>query len=845
MAWSSVGTVGTLNTNTSTAASFTWAPGAVGNAMFLEVRLPSTGNSVTSISSSNATWTQVASFSGTTNANKVYLYQGVASSTSSATVSLVLAGSPGTNTIRSGRQEFHSSIGAAPLVIATSHLDSSGTNTWPTVAGSGLYFGWAYNTGTAVNGSTSGFTYQQDSNGNSLVYNTSATSSSAPVFGDSTQAIGIMAIVTEAVSVTKGTADEVSATSGVASSTTSISPPAGSMVRWCVAWLNSNDTLGITFTAADSHGTSYGSPTIVPTSGPGDGDGGCYLMIWDHVYSSAPGATTLTVTASGTGVSTAAPSAMLILPYTITGQSTSPRGAFNSFNEVGTSTTTYEISLTTTAVGSAIFVLGAPNHNGGATGPVTPITSTVTDVDWDNATVGSRGTLGRGSSLTTTTGATTFGWTSANPSPNGYGVMAAEVLPAGAAVTVALASPDQVTVTAFSPVVSSSIALQAASSTESSVLAVPNVGIPLHLASSTETGYPFTTLSRIALPAASVTVTALSPGIPGTISLPAASVTVAGHSPSVTVAAGTNLTTAQENITARTLAPVFSGGITLPVARVTVTGYPLATTSSIALSSASVTQNARTPSIPRSFTLTTTHSTVTAHQLTVASTLPVIVNLRTATSHVVANPILYTPPVLVYLSVARARQSGNRAGPPNPLLMTVTPGSGTDDYGNAYSAGFHIYSGTTNGSRVSLQSTNDTYGALPTITYTPPSVSNVTLTPQSFGMVNSAGASNQAMFMIHTSGKTNGKDDAAIQLIGAAGDNSSGAQIIFEFGGSISMTISKTVIVADIPFNSIPMTKGPPSILPDTNKGQLYTDSSGALIYYSPGGTATIVVAGP
>ena len=436
MALSSVGTVGTLNTNTATAASFTWAPGAVGNAMFLEVWLPSTSNSITSISSTNATWTQVATFSGTTNANKVYLYQGVASSTSSATVSLVLAGSPGTNTIRSGRQEFHSSIGAAFLVIATSHLDSAGTNTWPTVAGSGLYFGWAYNSNSGVNGSTSGFTYQLDSNGNSLAYDTSATSSSAPVFGDSTQAIGIMAIITEAVSVKVGTFDEVSATSGVASSVTSISPPAGSMVRWCATWLNSNDTLGLTFTAADSHGTSYGSPTLVPTSGPGDGDGGCYLLIWDHVYSTAPGATTLTVTASGSGVAAAAPSAMLILPYTITGQSSSPEGAFNSFNEVGTSTTTYEISLTTTAVGSAVFVLGAPNHNGGATGPVTPITGTVTDVDWDNATVGSRGTLGRGTALTITPGATTFGWTSANPSPNGYGVMAAEVLPAGASSTV-------------------------------------------------------------------------------------------------------------------------------------------------------------------------------------------------------------------------------------------------------------------------------------------------------------------------------------------------------------------------------------------------------------------------
>lgn len=234
---------------------------------------------------------------------------------------------------------------------------------------------------------------------------------------------------TGTLTVTKGTADEVSATSGVAHSVTSISPSAGSMVRWCAAWLNSNDTLGLTFTAKDSTGVSYGAPTL--KGNPGDGDGGCYLLIWDHVYNAAPGPITLTITASGSGVATAAPSDCLILPYVITGQAADQStAAFNDFSEAGTSTTTYEIALNTTASGSVVFVLGAPNHNGGATGPVTAISGTTTDVDWDDANVGSRGTFGRSTNPTATPGATTFGWTSANPSPNGYGVMAAEVIPA-------------------------------------------------------------------------------------------------------------------------------------------------------------------------------------------------------------------------------------------------------------------------------------------------------------------------------------------------------------------------------------------------------------------------------
>jgi hypothetical protein len=231
------------------------------------------------------------------------------------------------------------------------------------------------------------------------------------------------------LNVTVGTPDEVNTSNGVAHSFSAVNPPAGSMVRWCVAWLNSNDTLGFTFTAQDSTGVSYGAPTH--TGSPGDGDGGCYLLIWDHTYTAAPGPITLTVTASGSGLSGAAPSDCLILPYVITGQAADQStAAFNQFSEVGDSTTTYELALTTTVPGSVVFVLGAPNHNLGLTGPVTPIASTVTDVDWDDANVGSRGTFGRGKNPTGTPGSMTFGWTSAGPSDNGYGIVLSEVIPA-------------------------------------------------------------------------------------------------------------------------------------------------------------------------------------------------------------------------------------------------------------------------------------------------------------------------------------------------------------------------------------------------------------------------------
>jgi hypothetical protein len=236
---------------------------------------------------------------------------------------------------------------------------------------------------------------------------------------------------------------------------------------------------------------------------------------------------------------------------------------------------------------------------------------------------------------------------------------------------------------------------------------------------------------------------------------------------------------------------------------------------------------------------------VTAFTVTPVHPVPTVVHLQTALSNVTAYPITRQNVVFVDLLTARARIGMQRVGPPNPLIMTVTPGAGTDDFGNAYQAGFHIYSGTTNGSRISLQSTNSTFGAQPTIEYIPASTSNITLSPQSFGFSNNGGASNQQTWLIHSSGKTNSKDDAAIQLLGQAADGSVAASIIMEFGGSVAFTVTKTLITSAIPFNSIPMVKNPASVLPDTNKGQLYVDNTGALIYFSPGGTATIVVSGP
>lgn len=225
---------------------------------------------------------------------------------------------------------------------------------------------------------------------------------------------------TTALSVSPVSSDKVSAVSGVATSVTTFSPAAGQLVRVCASYLNAVDTLGETFTCADNHGNSY---TATVSGQGGDSDGGCYLLIFDFVYSSAPGSTTVHITCSNTsGVADC-----LIQPYLISGQAASYAGAHNSVNG-NVSITTTQVSLTPTQIGSVVFVLGAPNN---ANHPVpTALGTTQTDSEWNDDNVGSHGVLGRSSALTSSLTSTTYGWTLSTASVFGFGCFAAEVLPA-------------------------------------------------------------------------------------------------------------------------------------------------------------------------------------------------------------------------------------------------------------------------------------------------------------------------------------------------------------------------------------------------------------------------------
>jgi hypothetical protein len=191
-------------------ASTTWTltPSAVGNLVCVPVLNDSKTIWATSLSSSNVTWTYAGTYNGVTNTFSVSLFLGKVTSASSATVTIGWNGTT-PSYIRGDAHEFSSTVGSWALDGSVAHVDGSGTNTWPSLtpgAGAGeLYFGYCLNAGTAAAGSTSGYTYNVDTRGNGQAYNVSCpNSATGPVWGDSGQTDGIMALVRETGAATAG-----------------------------------------------------------------------------------------------------------------------------------------------------------------------------------------------------------------------------------------------------------------------------------------------------------------------------------------------------------------------------------------------------------------------------------------------------------------------------------------------------------------------------------------------------------------------------------------------------------------------------------------------------------------
>jgi len=206
--------VGSLHS--STASSFSLTPSAVGDFILVGVLAGfPTGSSAswaTALSSSNVTWSVLVAhtaFTASTGAETVFL--GKVTSTSTATVTISF--NSGTPQTRTAWQEFSNTLGNTAVTLdASGTVDVGSAGHFPSITpghGSGeLYWGYLWDNGTGTAGSTTGYTYQFDANGNPMAYNASCgTGAQAPNIGDTSDGVsGIAVLLYEAVTSFSGAA---------------------------------------------------------------------------------------------------------------------------------------------------------------------------------------------------------------------------------------------------------------------------------------------------------------------------------------------------------------------------------------------------------------------------------------------------------------------------------------------------------------------------------------------------------------------------------------------------------------------------------------------------------------
>lgn len=198
MTWTKVGTDYGGQT-----AFGSWVNSGVGN-----LRICGVANFVnktvtaTALSAGGCNWTPIGTKLGVTNNYTMSLFLGNISTAGTLTASITWSGTAPTNWAY-GSQEFHSSVGSW-FVDKQGNIDSAGTNTWapltPTASGE-LYWGYCINGSSPTAGTTPGYIWSTslDTASNGGAYNLNCTGGVAtnPVWGDSTEALGMMIMLAE------------------------------------------------------------------------------------------------------------------------------------------------------------------------------------------------------------------------------------------------------------------------------------------------------------------------------------------------------------------------------------------------------------------------------------------------------------------------------------------------------------------------------------------------------------------------------------------------------------------------------------------------------------------------
>ena len=145
---------------------------AVGDVILLHVTTEG-GAPPAGISGGGATWTQVGTtLRGSVNSGfSAAVYEGTVTAAGTATATVTTSGTP--SAVRIAGQEYNPGSGQTGVLVSQASLDVTGTSTGPSItpAGSGeLYSFYGYDTGTGSAGSTPGYTYEVDDNGNVYTY---------------------------------------------------------------------------------------------------------------------------------------------------------------------------------------------------------------------------------------------------------------------------------------------------------------------------------------------------------------------------------------------------------------------------------------------------------------------------------------------------------------------------------------------------------------------------------------------------------------------------------------------------------------------------------------------------
>jgi hypothetical protein len=179
------------NNNGTNLATLAFTPTNVGDLLIFQLRNSNPGTSIATISGGGVTtWTKAVS--GQPGSVEEEIWTGkITSAGSSSPINITYTATPG-GVQDLVAQEFTSSVGAASVwsvdTTGIQHDASSGTPAFPTLVPSTageLYWGYQNDANTGGAGSTSGFVYSTDSNGNEIGYNLSISGSVSPAATES------------------------------------------------------------------------------------------------------------------------------------------------------------------------------------------------------------------------------------------------------------------------------------------------------------------------------------------------------------------------------------------------------------------------------------------------------------------------------------------------------------------------------------------------------------------------------------------------------------------------------------------------------------------------------------